>query len=106
MCTQSSIELVDDHPDLCQRSHKPVAKPPGNVIDSKEFHLCGADVDVQLNYVILDDRTLWKWSNGSSWGEILIIQALCILGGFVGFIGGISYAVFRRKRIAKLEINI
>ena len=104
ICMQISSEIGNEHPDLCQRMHQPVAKPPGNEIDSKEFHLCGTDVDVQLNYVILDDRTLWELSDGSSWGEILIIQALCILGGFVGFIGGITYSVIRRRGIARSDL--
>ena len=84
--------------------HQPVAKPPGNVIESKEFHLCGADVDVQLNYAILEDHTLWEWMDFSSWVDALIIQALCILGGLIGFIGGITYSIIRRSRIARLEL--
>jgi hypothetical protein len=104
ICTQIPPNIGNKHPDLCHTMHRPVAKPPGNEIDSREFHLCGADVKVQLNYAILDDRTIWEWTEFSSWGDYFIIQTLCILGGIIGFIGGITYSLIRRRRIADSEL--
>ncbi len=98
ICEEVGDQDVVDHPDLCKSAHQLVPNPPDKPIDQREFHLCGADMTIQLDYVILDDGTIWEWSNSFGWAEGLIFRALCVSGGAVGFVGGIIYALIKRRR--------
>lgn len=102
-CTLVPPIAITTNRDICPGRHHPIPKPPGKVISSKEFHFCGGDVNLQENFVLLDDSSIWEWSSSYGWGEGLITVALFILGGLFGFVGGMMYSLVRRNHIAKLN---
>jgi len=101
-CQEINPEEVVFSPDLCQagRRFNP-PPPPGEIIDTMEVHLCGADVTIQDNYVILSDGSIWRWSYASSWGDGIIVMGAAIIGAIIVATIGLARIVWRiwRKNV-------
>lgn len=100
-CELITKNLITEHPDLCTGNKLIFPRPPGRAISRKDFHLCGPDMKLRLVYVILEDGSIWEHWSGSSWGDIIVIQFLIILGIIVGAIFGLIYV----KRKNQDQIN-
>ena len=67
---------------------------PGKVIDKYQVEFCGPDYSTQVNYILLDDGTIWTWSRSSSAMEVALELLIWFLAvPVINFIGFIALAV-------------
>jgi hypothetical protein len=66
----------------------PTPNPPGIVAAELETRACGPDQFLQIDHIILQDGSVWRWANGESdLGGALNGVFLCA-GGFIGTLLG------------------
>jgi hypothetical protein len=78
--------------------------PPGKIVSQLESHPCIVDSSTQVNYIILEDGSIWQW--GKSVPEFEEIWALfglsisVLIGGGLGVLGGffLGLAIVRFKK--------
>jgi hypothetical protein len=83
----------------CESSRLSVPLAPGEVIDHIELNYCYDGTNGQLDFVILKDGSIWRWSKqGRTIDEVPRVFALGSLGALVG---GITGAVILKRRNSK-----
>lgn len=79
-----------------------VPSPPGQVVDSREAQACNSEAGYQVNFVVLEDGSVWRWQHYTtafSLLERLFVSTIC--GSILGLSGGLGVTVFillRNKR--------
>lgn len=79
-----------------------VPAPPSRVIDSREVQACNFEAGFQVNFVVLEDGSVWRWQHfttGLSLLERLFVSTVC--GSILGLSGGVGITMFillRNKR--------
>jgi hypothetical protein len=89
----------------CNFGKFPTPNPPGKIVSQLESHPCVVDSSNQVNYIILEDGSIWRW--GKSVPEFeeywaLFGLAMCVFfGGGLGVLGGffLGLAIVRFKKI-------
>ena len=80
----------------------PTPKPPGRTIHQFEAHPCIPDSTLQVNHIILEDGSIWKWEKGTSeFGDFLtaIFVGVCgIAGAVLGLISGVIILLLKRRK--------
>ena len=64
-------------------------RPPGRILSQLESHPCVLDGESQVNYIILEDGSIWKWEEATGELDLLLIP----MGAVVAFISGSLGAV-------------
>ena len=96
VCTETepniAAKLGDSAP--CKGFIFPTPRPPGTVLASLQAHPCSDDANIQVDYIILNDNSIWR-STQSTGGAGEAIAALftmvcatvgTILGLVIGFV--------------------
>jgi hypothetical protein len=63
--------------------------PPGKIVSQLESHPCIVDAESQVNHILLEDSSIWKWEKTTGELDMLLIP----LGAFVAAIAGLIGAV-------------
>jgi len=101
-------ELTEVPPELninvsCNWKVFPTPKPPGKTIHQFEAHPCIPDSTLQVNHIILEDGSIWKWEKGTSeFGDFftVIFVGVCgIAGAALGLISGIITLSLKQGKI-------
>lgn len=79
--------------------------PPGKVVSQVEGHPCIVDASSQVNYILLEDGSIWRWEKTVP--EFAIIWALfglglyVLIGGGLGVIAGvlIGFVIVKFKKV-------
>jgi hypothetical protein len=94
-CTETTSNSIEAHHDLCAGKKSAYPYPPGNVISHTDFHLCGPDMVIDLNYVVLDDGSVWELRDGTH--ALTLFLRYCIIG--IGVIlGAVVGLLINRNR--------
>ncbi len=103
--TQPSIaeKLGDSSP--CKFRIFPTPHPPGNILSSLEAHPCSDDANVQVNWVILSDNSIWRSLQGSGGAGESLAELFALVSATVGtilglIIGFIISRIVRRRSAA------
>jgi len=106
-CQDFDDKEVPRSHDLCQSSRRFDPPPPPEAsIDSMELHLCGADVTIQANYVILSDGTIWKWHHTWGWSEGLMAVFVFTASAVLIFIIGMLWLFWQiRAEVKRLKVK-
>jgi hypothetical protein len=79
--------------------------PPGKVISQVESHPCIVDAESQVNYVLLQDGSIWRWEKTvPEWAIIWALFGLSVyvfIGCGLGVIAGllIGFAIWKFKKV-------
>ena len=68
----------------CKLGRFSTPNPPGRIVSQLESHPCLQDAESQVNYIILEDGSIWKWDKSTGEMDGLLIP----LGVIVAVIGG------------------
>lgn len=85
----------------CPPNHKgefQTPPAPGRVLDSREVNVCGVDYGIQINFILLDNGTIWVWNKFSSAIEAtsrFLTQSVLSFG--IGFLGAFALLVGKAK---------
>jgi hypothetical protein len=86
------VEHLPQYPPLnsCSEKIYPTPKPPGTTISNLEVHPCMEDSWVQVNLIVLNDDSIWKWEKIESevtfFGEIFFTGIGAICGASLGLL--------------------
>jgi hypothetical protein len=75
----------------CKLGKSPTPNPPGRVVSQLESHPCLEDGESQVNYIILEDGSIWKWEEASGEMDLLLLPVGVIaaaIGGALGVVAG------------------
>jgi len=82
-------------------------EPPGIVIHEFSDTECYADVRTYFTYVVLEDGSVWEWTNTGGWTDMFIFSmfgiAGCLIGTLAAFFGTVIFQLYwftRKKRAA------
>ena len=98
------VSYPSEYPPLnsCAGKIYPTPKPPGAVVSQLEVHPCIEDSWVQVNLVVLDDDSIWKWETIEGeiifFGRIFLVGIGAVCGATLSLIGGIGILLLKRKR--------
>jgi hypothetical protein len=70
----------------------------GTVVDTFEVQICGVDYTNQINFVLLDDGTIWVWNSFSSMFDLWLYPIWAIVGSIAGLAGYIAHKVGSKKQ--------
>jgi hypothetical protein len=77
-------------------------EPPGLVVARLQVSPNDPETAEQIDHIILNDGSIWRWSKTSiSRGDIpanFLTIEIGIIGTFLGFVGGILFILFKRVR--------
>jgi hypothetical protein len=65
--------------------------PPGKVISQLESHPCIVDASSQVNYILLEDGSIWRWEKTAGELDLLILPVGVIVAAAIG--GSLGVAV-------------
>lgn len=86
----------------CAGKVYPTPKPPGTVVSKLEVHPCIEDSWVQVNLIVLDDDSIWKWETIEGeiifFGRIFLVGIGAVCGATLSLIGGIGILLLKRRR--------
>jgi hypothetical protein len=99
-CEETKKQSITEHPDLCEGKKSDFQKPPGNVMSHNVFRLCGPDMIIDINYLVLEDGSIWELSESSHSLTILLNLILKIFFG-VSIVIIIGFFVMRKLTISK-----
>ncbi len=74
--------------------------PPGRIVSQLESHPCLVDGESQVNFIILEDGSVWKWEGGSSELDLLLIPlgvVVAVIGGSLGAVAGLLIGIVTWK---------
>jgi len=107
-CEETTKQSITEHRDLCEGKKSDHQKPPGNVMSHNVFRLCGPDMIIDLNYLVLEDGSIWELSESSHSLTILLNLILKIFFGIslviiVGFIVIRKWKIREKGKSANVE---
>jgi hypothetical protein len=79
--------------------------PPGKVIDQLESHPCIVDAESQVDYVLLQDGSIWRWEKTvPEWAIIWVLFGLVVyvfIGSGLGVVAGvlIGFVIVKFKKV-------
>jgi hypothetical protein len=80
----------------------PTPSIPGKVVSSQKYYVVGGEATEQLNYVLLEDGSIWEWVRVSNGLVTLVFPPLL---GFIGMlIGFFSSFVARDRKIEGVSL--
>jgi len=86
----------------CDGKTYPTPKPPGTVVSKLKVHPCIYESWVQVNLVVLDDDSIWKWETIEGeiifFGRIFLVGIGAVCGTTLSLIGGTGILLLKRKR--------
>lgn len=87
----------------CDFSEFPTPYPPGKIVSQLESHPCVLDSRSQVDHIILEDGSIWKWEKTTGEMDVLLAPVGVIyvgIGGVLGAIAGIltGFALIRFKK--------
>ncbi|CAG0931922.1 hypothetical protein TFLX_02352 [Thermoflexales bacterium] len=91
-------ELGDSSP--CKFSIFPTPYPPGNIIASLEAHPCSDDANIQINWIVLSDNSIWRLTQSTGGVSEAIANFFMLVYATVGIILGLVIG-FTISRIAR-----
>ncbi len=97
-CEETTKQSITEHRDLCEGKKSDLQKPPGNVSSHNVFRLCGPDMLIDLNYLVLEDGSIWMLRESSHSLTILLNLILKIFFG-VSLVIIIGFVVIRNWKI-------
>ncbi len=75
--------------------------PPGKVIGQLESHPCIVDASSQVNYILLEDGSIWRWEKTAGELDLLIVPVGVIvtaaIGGSLGVVVGLLIGILNWK---------
>ncbi len=85
------VVQLSEYPPLnsCDGKVYPIPKLPGTVVSKLEVHPCVEDSWVQVNLIVLDDDSIWKWEKIE--GEAIFFGRIFLVG--VGAICGVTLSL-------------
>jgi len=101
-CEETTNQSITEHRDLCEGKKSDIQKPPGNVISHNVFRLCGPDMIIDLNYLVLEDGSIWELSEVSHSLTILLNLILKIYFG-ISFLVIVGFIVIRKWKIREKQ---
>jgi hypothetical protein len=107
-CEETTKESITEHLDLCEGNKSEFQKPSGNVISHNVFRLCGPDMIIDLNYLVLEDGSIWELSESSHSLTILLNLFLKIFFGvslviIIGFVAIRIWKIRAKRKSANGE---
>ncbi len=69
--------------------------PPGKVIETHDFSWC-PEIIVKVKYVLLEDGSIWRWSDPGTANGITILLIAPILGFVIGII--LSFIIWLQEK--------
>jgi hypothetical protein len=77
-------------------------KPPGAVVSELKVCPCVEDCSVQVNLILLDDGSVWKWEKADCemvfFGRVLLALVGAGCGATLGLIGGFAILLLKCRR--------
>jgi hypothetical protein len=101
-CEETTNQSITEHRDLCEGKKSDLQKPTGNVMSHNVFRLCGPDMIIDLNYLVLEDGSIWELSEGSHSLTILFNLLLKIFFG-ISFLVIVSFIVIRNWKFREKQ---
>lgn len=78
--------------------------PPGKIVNSLALHCQGVDVVVQIQFVILENGSIWEWFKGvGGFGEENIFLLYGFFGALIGATGSTIVLWAKPEEFAKTE---
>lgn len=78
--------------DECHFGEFSTPHPPGRIISQLESHPCVQDGESQVNHIILEDGSIWKWEEATGELDLLLIPmgaVVAVIGGALGVVAGL-----------------
>jgi hypothetical protein len=67
-------------------------RPPGRIVSQLETHPCVEDATSQVNHILLEDGSIWKWEETTGELDVLLVPAgvvVAVIGGALGVVAGL-----------------
>ena len=97
-CEETAKQSIIDHPDLCEGKKSDLQKPPGNVLSHNVYRLCGPDMTIDINYLVLDDGSIWELQESTHALTIFLNMLLLIFFG-IALLAIVGFIVMRNRKI-------
>jgi hypothetical protein len=105
-CEETTSNSITSNPDLCSGKKANFPKPSGNVISHNDFHLCGPDMVIDLNYLVLDDGSVWELRDGNHALTFFLRYCIIGIGAILGALFGLMINRNRKLRDKQEQENI
>jgi hypothetical protein len=84
----------------CKLGAFPTPNPPDRILSQLESHPCLVDGESQVNFIVLENGSVWKWEGGSSELDLLLIPVgivAAVIGGSLGVVVGLLIGIVNWK---------
>ncbi len=95
-------QTIQQYPPCISPPDFAVAKPPGKAVDSIQVQDCSGEVAAQVNFVVLEDGSVWMWEHDITGLDNLARFVFCTL---CNSILGLVASVLLIKRIGRNQIT-
>ena len=96
-CEETGKQSITEHPDLCEGKKTNLQKLPGNVISHNVFRLCGPDLSIDINYLVLEDGSIWELEESTHALTIFLNMLLMIYIG-IALLSIVGFIVIRNRK--------
>lgn len=97
-CEEIEKQSITEHPDLCEGKKTDFQKPPGNVISHNVFRLCGPDMKIDINYLVLEDGSIWELSE-SSHALTILLNIILIIFFSIALLVIVGFIVIKNRKV-------
>jgi hypothetical protein len=71
---------------------------PGKVIDNLDVLIQGPDYSLQVDYILIEDGTLWRWDRMTSALDITVFFVIGIVGAIASFLSSLTLLIKRANK--------